>query len=234
MGDKMSDKNSPLEEMKSESAQQAKDPKTRALLAALLALWLVTLAALVGVGWYAYFDQKGKSQSLWLSRSHSLANAEKVIENQGKIQDNEVQEEELQEPEIQNPELQEPETQERENQEPEKPDAETQEAEQQEDEVQDPESQDPEIDDPDSDDPENQEPENQDPEEQDVEIQDDEVQDPEIQEDETQDPEINDPDPASPYTFTFVFTVPGNALNPDRTYTVTCNSGSGACTVSGG
>ena len=60
----MSDKNSPLEEMKSESAQQAKDPKTRALLAALLALWLVTLAALVGVGWYAYFDQKGKSQSL--------------------------------------------------------------------------------------------------------------------------------------------------------------------------
>lgn len=65
MGDKMSEKNhSPLEEMKSESAQSAKDPKTRALLAALLALWLVTLAALVGVGWYAYFDQKDKSQSL--------------------------------------------------------------------------------------------------------------------------------------------------------------------------
>ena len=63
-GDKMSEKSSPLEEMKSESAQQAKDPKTRALLAALLALWLVTLAALVGVGWYAYFDQKDKSQSL--------------------------------------------------------------------------------------------------------------------------------------------------------------------------
>ena len=57
MGDKMSDKNSPLEEMKSESAQQAKDPKTRALLAALLALWLVTLAALVGVGWYALATQ---------------------------------------------------------------------------------------------------------------------------------------------------------------------------------
>lgn len=233
----MSDKNSPLEEMKSESAQQAKDPKTRALLAALLALWLVTLAALVGVGWYAYFDQKGKNQSLAQhvalacesgdfgagfsdeDRAALCSNAAKVIKNQGEIQDNEVQEEELQEPEIQNPELQEPE-----NQEPEKPDAETQE-----DETQDPEMQDPEINDP-----ENQESENQDPEEQDVEIQDDEVQDPEVQEEEIQDPEIDDPDPASPYTFTFVFTVPGNALILDRTYTVTCNSGSGACTVSGG
>lgn len=38
----------PIEEMKVESASSGKDPKTRAILIALVVLWLVTLAALVG------------------------------------------------------------------------------------------------------------------------------------------------------------------------------------------
>lgn len=190
-----------FDDLKAESAAVGKDSKTRRILLILLALWLVTLAALIGVGWRAYFNERGKTQTLaqqidmacvsddfgeGLSKEDRAAlcdNAKKVLKPQGDIQENEIQESEVQDPERQ--------------------------------------------------DPENQNDELQDTELQESEIQDPEVDDPEIQDDEIQDPEVDDPDPASPYDFTFVLTVPG----PDGTsyiYTVTCNSGSGQCSVTGG
>lgn len=200
-----------FDDLKAESAAVGKDSKTRRILLILLALWLVTLAALIGVGWRAYFNERGKTETLaqqidlacvnddfgeGFSKEDQAAlcdNAKKVLKAKGDIQEGEVQEPEIQDPEIQDPERQDPE-----NQNDELQDAELQESENQE----------PEVDDP-------------------------EIQDDEIQDDEIQDPEIDDPDPASPYDFTFVLTVPG----PDGTsyiYTVTCNSGSGQCSVTGG
>lgn len=85
--------------------------------------------------------------------------------------------------------------------------------------------------DPEKQDSEVQNSEIQDPEIQDAEIQDAEIDDLDPDDPENQDPEIDDPDPASPYTFTFVFTVPGPGGSPGTTYRVTCNSGSGSCTV---
>lgn len=58
----MSDK--PIEEMKAESASSGKDPKTRAILIALVVLWLVTLAALVGFAFKSYFDEKADKLTL--------------------------------------------------------------------------------------------------------------------------------------------------------------------------
>lgn len=248
----MSDK--PIDDMKHESADSGKDPKTRTILAVLLALWLVTLAALVGVGWSAYFDEKNTSQTLAQQIAFACengdfgpgfsdedqaalcSNADKVIEDQGEIQDDEVQEEEIQEPEIQNPEipdleLQDAEKQEPETQNPETQDAEAQEAEEQNPETQDEETQDPEAQEQESQEPEVQEDEVQEDEKQDEEIQEPEVQNEEIQDEEVQDPEVDDPDPASPYTFTFQFTIPATVTRPAQTYTVTCNSGTGACSV---
>lgn len=86
--------------------------------------------------------------------------------------------------------------------------------------------------------PEIQSPEIQDPEVQDPEVQDPEVDDPDPNDpdpndpDPVDDPDPNDPDPASPFDFTFTFTVPASGLDPARTYTVSCNSGTGHCTVS--
>jgi hypothetical protein len=248
----MSDK--PIDDMKHESADSGKDPKTRTILAVLLALWLVTLAALVGVGWSAYFDEKNTSQTLAQQIAFACengdfgpgfsdedqaalcSNADKVIEDQGEIQDDEVQEEEIQEPEIQNPEIQNPEIpdlelQDAEKQEPETQNPETQDAEVQEAEEQNPETQDEETQDPEAQEQESQEPEVQEDEKQDEEIQEPEVQNEEIQDEEVQDPEVDDPDPASPYTFTFQFTIPATVTRPAQTYTVTCNSGTGACSV---
>jgi len=193
----------------------------------LFVLWLVTFVALIAVAWNAYFKQKEQTQTLaqqidaacqggdlgpGLSPEDKAAlcgNAQEVIEED----DPELQEGEVQESEIQEPEEQEPEVQEREVQEPEIPDREEQERESQEAEEQDGEIQDDEV---------------QNEETQDPEIQDEETQEPEIQE-----PEKDDPDPASPYTFSFTFTVPPSSPGdePD-TYHVTCNSGTGECTVS--
>ena len=240
----MSKDHTPLTDMKDESAAAGSDPKTRVILTVLLVLWLITLAALVGVGWKAYFSEKNKSQTL--AQQVALAcengefgpgfsaedqealcsNADKVIEQQGEIQDDEVQEEEIQEAEIQDPEIPDVELQELERQNPEVQDAESQDPEAQESEEQNPETQDEE-----NQDPEAQDNEVQDPEIQEDEKQDDENQDPEVQDEEVQDPEIDDADPASPYTFSFTFTVQGNGITPAQTYTVTCNSGTGACTV---
>lgn len=162
-----------FEELKHESSIQGKDPKTRRLLIFAVVLWLITLAALVGVSFNAYFNEREKSVSL--AQQIAIAcesgelgadvspedvericdSAKKVIENAGEIQDDEVQEREIQEREIQEPEFQEPEKQ----------------------------------------NPESQDIETQDAEEQETEEQDGEIQDPEIQDDETQDPEIDDPDP---------------------------------------
>lgn len=58
----MSDK--PIDEMKLESKLKGKDRPTRTILYLLLALWLVTLAAFVGVAWRAYFQERDKSQTL--------------------------------------------------------------------------------------------------------------------------------------------------------------------------
>lgn len=80
--------------------------------------------------------------------------------------------------------------------------------------------------------PERQEAEIQDGESDDPEQQDAEIQDPEKDDPDPDDPEKDDPDPASPYNFTFQFVVPGAGGSPDQTYTVTCNSGTGSCSVS--
>jgi hypothetical protein len=175
------------------------------------------------VGWTlnAYFKQKEKVETL--ASQIKLAceqndfgpgfspedqealceNADKIVEDEGEIQQDEIQEREIQEREIQEREIQN-----RENQDEERQDREKQDQEVQDGELNDRDPDDPETDDPDPDDP--------DPD------------DPEIQDEET-----DDPDPASPYNFTFTFTIPGdNPAEPDRTYTVTCNSGTGECTVS--
>lgn len=55
---------SPVDDLKETSTQKGKDPKTRKYLIVLLAMWLLTLAALVGVAWNAYFQQKETSQTL--------------------------------------------------------------------------------------------------------------------------------------------------------------------------
>lgn len=172
-----------LDDLKKAASKRGKDPKTRRWLYGLVALWLVTLLALLGVTWNAYFTERGKTQSLaqqiaFACQNGTLGpgispedekslcdNAEKVVNGSGEIQDDEVQESEIQESEVQESENQDPERQEPERQDPEAQADETQDAETQEDEVQDEETQDPEI-------------------------QDEETQDPEIQ-----DPEIDDPDP---------------------------------------
>lgn len=141
--------------------------------------------------------------------------ADEVVEKAPEfINEVEIQEPEIQEPENQEPEIQEPEIQDPENNDFDPndldptDDPEVQDEEIQEPEIQDPEIQDPEIDDPDPNDP-------------------DPVDDPD-----PDDPENDDPDPASPFKFTFTFTIPGNGINdPGRTYTVICDSGTGDCTV---
>lgn len=217
MGDSVSSFNTPISDMKDESAASAKDPKTRRLLVLLSALWFLTVLALIAVTWRAYFDERDKSQTLaqqialacsngdfgvGFSKEDQKAlceNAKKVLKNQGEVQDDEIQEAEIQDPEIQEAERQEAERQESEDQESEDQESEQQESEQQE-----------------------------------SESQEDEVQDPEIQDDEIQDPEIDDPDPASPYDFSFEFTIPANGDIPAQTFTVMCNSGTGLCVVTGG
>ena len=54
----------PLDDIKHDAAQTGKDKKTRVILYTLLALWLITVAILIGVGWNAYFSEKAKTQSL--------------------------------------------------------------------------------------------------------------------------------------------------------------------------
>lgn len=195
----------------------------------LLIIWLITVAVLMVVGWNAYFGQKDKTLTLaeqidaackqgdlgqntdskdlsvGLSPEDEEAlcsNAQSVIdENDPEFQDEEIQESEVQEPELQESEIQDPEFQEEEVQTPENQNEESQEL------------------------------ENQEAEEQEAEIQDPENQDPEEQDPENQDPEIDDPDPASPYIFTFTFTVPGPGGTEGTTYRVTCDSGTGNCNV---
>lgn len=54
----------PVEDLTQESAKRGKDRKTRRILDGLVALWLITLAALVGVAWNGYFDQKNEALTL--------------------------------------------------------------------------------------------------------------------------------------------------------------------------
>ena len=199
--------------------------RPRKVVIILLVLWLATFAALIGVAWNAYLGEKGKNLTLaqqidaacqqgdlgpGLTPDDDKAGLSPELEKrlcenaQAVIEQNdpELQDNEIQEEEIQQDEVQEREIQEREIQERENQN------------------------------PENQNLESQEPEEQNSEDQEAEIQEPEEQESENQDPEIDDPDPASPYQFVFTFTIPSNgAGQPDRTYTVTCNSGTGNCTV---
>jgi hypothetical protein len=95
----MSDK--PIEELKAETAEKGKDPKTRRILVGLVALWLATLATLVGFAFKSYFDEK--EDKLTLAQELAVAcesgslgpgfdtddqtrlceSAQKVIENEG-------------------------------------------------------------------------------------------------------------------------------------------------------
>lgn len=60
----MSDIQPPLEELKRRSSRRGRDPVTRKVLYILVALWVLTLIALIVVAWRAYFDQKEKTQTL--------------------------------------------------------------------------------------------------------------------------------------------------------------------------
>lgn len=95
----MSDK--PIDELKAETAEKGKDPKTRRILVALIALWLFTLAALFGVLFNSYFNEK--EEKLTLAQELAVAcasdtlgagfdpedetrlceNAQKVIDDEG-------------------------------------------------------------------------------------------------------------------------------------------------------
>lgn len=182
----------------------------RGLVVVLLVLWLVTAIALGIVGWNAYFGETQKTQTLAEQIDAACKDGELrdfPRKYRGILCENarkviEETDPDLHNDEVQDNEIQDPEIQDPENQEREDQEAEIQDPEVGDDEVQDGEINDPDPDDPDPDDPEN------------------------------QDPEIDDPDPASPYDFVFIFTVPGDGLMiPDRTFTVTCNSGNGNCTV---
>ena len=170
----MTDEQQPVDGLVHELEGRRKRDKSRRVVYILLALWLATFAALIGVAWNGYFNEKSKALTLAQQMSAACAqgdlspelspeereafcsNAQKVIEqNDPELQDQEIQEAEIQDPEFQQSEIQDPEIQN-----PEKLNAE----------IQNPEIQDPEI----------QNPENQDPE---------------IQDEETQDPEVDDPDP---------------------------------------
>lgn len=165
-----------IQELKHTSAEKGKDPKSRTFVAVVTILALLVMGGLLGYWINATFQEKQKAKTLAeqiasACRSGDFGpgisfddektickNAQKVIENQGEIQDKEIQEREIQEPEIQEPEIQNPENQNKETQEPEDQEAETQDpetqdAEEQEPEIQDDETQDPEIDDPDPNDP---------------------------------------------------------------------------------
>lgn len=56
--------NDPVDELVRRSARRGKDPKTRQYLYFALALWLLTLTALVGVAWHSYFQEKEQTQTL--------------------------------------------------------------------------------------------------------------------------------------------------------------------------
>jgi hypothetical protein len=53
-----------MDDMTHDAAVSGKDGRTRKLLIVLLVLWLLTLGSLIAVGWNAYFDQKGKTETL--------------------------------------------------------------------------------------------------------------------------------------------------------------------------
>lgn len=98
----MSD-NTPLEEMALASSKRGRDPKTRKILLGVVALWLITLAALLGFAWNAYFNAKATSQSLAQQITHACnsgdfgpglndedekklcAKAKKVVDNSGSV-----------------------------------------------------------------------------------------------------------------------------------------------------
>lgn len=60
----MNEHHQPIEDLKHQSAQKGKDPRTRTVLVVLVALWLLTFAALIGISWNAYFQEKGQKRSL--------------------------------------------------------------------------------------------------------------------------------------------------------------------------
>lgn len=213
-----------------DSVREGRDPKTRLLILILSTLAVLSLVAALIAVWYGWSKSRESAISgAKLGEQVRLACANpEVRKDLGDICGHAKEVAEGQDPEIQDSEIDDPEIQERELQEPE---------------IQDPEKGNPEPNDPDPNDPESQDAEVQDAEAQEAEEQDAEVDDsdpndpdptddPDPNDPENQDPEVDDPDPASPYTFSFTFTVPGNGNQPGTTYTVTCNSGTGNCTVS--
>lgn len=62
---------SPIDDLKDESALKAKDPKTRRILFAVVVLWLLTLAGLLVIAWSAYFSEKAKTQTLAQQIAHA-------------------------------------------------------------------------------------------------------------------------------------------------------------------
>lgn len=153
-----------------------------------------------------------EQQEVRFENRNLCENAQQVVDNDPEIQDQEIDDPDPNDPDpVNDPDPDDPEVQD-----PESQDRERQDAEEQEGEVQDDEVQDGDPDDPDPNDP-------------------DPTDDPDPNDPDPDDPDPDDPDPASPYEFSFTFTIPGsNPAEPDRTYTVTCNSGTGNCTVTGG
>lgn len=160
-----------IQELKQEAAKDGRDRKSRYFVALVTVLAVLIVGGLLGYWINATFQEKAKVQTLaeqlatacssgdfgpgisYEDQQMICKNAQKVIENQGEIQDSEIQEREIQEREIQEPEIQDPENQNKETQDPEDQESETQDPEIQDPEIQDDETQDPEKDDPDPDDP---------------------------------------------------------------------------------
>lgn len=208
---------------------ESRDPRSRRIILILGIIAALSMLTTVVFGYLAWREAKDNALAgaqlaeqlrrvceeqgqLEYDNRNLCANAERVAEDEPEIQDSEIDDPDPNDPDpVNDPDPNDPEVQD-----PEIPDAERQDAEQQEAEEQEGEVQDGEVDDPDSNDP-------------------DPVDDPDPNDPDPDDPDPNDPDPASPYDFTFTFVIPGdNPAQPDRTFTVTCNSGTGNCTVTEG
>lgn len=67
----MTEARTPLDDLKSESAERGKDQRMRRVLIVLTVVWLLTLVGLIALAWNAYFTQK--DQTLTLAQQISLA-----------------------------------------------------------------------------------------------------------------------------------------------------------------
>lgn len=218
--------NEHTERIRDHAVAESKDPRTRLIILILGIIIVLSMLTTVVVGYIAWREAKDNALTgaelaeqltrvcaeqgqLEYDNRNLCEKAERVADDEPEIQDREIDDPDPNDPDPVN----DPDPDDAEVQDPEVPDAEHQDSEEQEGEVQEDEVQDTESDDPDPNDP-------------------DPTDDPDPNDPDPNDPDPDDPDPASPFIFSFTFVVPGdNPAEPDRTYTVTCNSGTSQCTT---